>query len=616
MKHLLRVLQYTGPYAGLVILAVFSAMGVAALSAASIGAIQPVFDVLLTPSGSPLPIHLPETLKPWIGGYWEAFQRISHENRITLISLLAGLLLVAVIIRGFLMYLHKYLSAYLAERVMMDVREQLYAHLHTLSLGFFTKRSTGEIMARVTYDVETIGRMVVTLLENALKEPLHILGFLTILVLIKWQFAVLSVLTFPLAVYPIVRFGKKMRSRGTRRQERWAELNTILQETISGVRIVKAFAMEGYEKRRFSGKSHALFKASVRIAKVDALTAPVLEVLGSVGAIGAVWIGSFLVIRDILTPGELMAFLAALVAVYQPIRRLGTINNTVQQSLGGVKRVFEFLDMAPEVVEAEDAVPLPRMHHSLTFKGVSFSYDQENLVLKGIDFTVTLGEVVAIVGASGVGKTTLVNLIPRFYDPTEGAVLIDGHDLRTVTLKSLRDQIGIVTQETILFDDTIFNNIAYGRQGVPREQVLEAARIANAREFIEELPEGFETRIGEGGIKLSGGQRQRIAIARAVLKDPAILILDEATSALDAESERLVQEALERLMKDRTTFIIAHRLSTVIRADRILVLEEGRIVEEGTHAELLARKGVYFRLYQSQLAGEGGKDGTGTHPRD
>ncbi|MFN3476980.1 MAG: ABC transporter ATP-binding protein, partial [Candidatus Methylomirabilales bacterium] len=299
---------------------------------------------------------------------------------------------------------------------------------------------------------------------------------------------------------------------------------------------------------------------------------------------------------------ELMAFLGALASLYQPIRRLSGVNNNIQKGLAGVKRVFELLDLHPDVAEAPDAVELPRMKEGIAFRKVSFSYDDDGHdVLKGINFSAKLGEIVAIVGSSGVGKTTLVNLIPRFYDPSEGGIEIDGVDIRNVTLKSLRDQMGIVTQDTILFDDTVFRNIAYGRRNVTREAVRRAAEAANALEFIEKLPQGFETRIGERGVRLSGGERQRIAIARAILKDPPILILDEATSALDAESERLVQEALERLMQNRTTFLIAHRLSTIIRADKILVLEDGRIVEAGTHAELLARRGVYWKLYQNQL---------------
>jgi subfamily B ATP-binding cassette protein MsbA len=473
--------------------------------------------------------------------------------------------------------------------------------VQTLPLRFFTQRQTGEIMSRFSADIETLGDASTELFRNALKEPLNILGFVVLLLMIKWQLAVLCLIILPVAMFPIVKFGAKIRRRGTRVQEWRAEVSTILQETISGIRIVKAFGMEEYEKGRYREASDQVFRSFMRIWRVDALTSPVLEVLGGIGIIIAFGVGGYLVIIKSLTPGAFMAFLGALGSLYPPVRRIGQINNVVQRGMAGLARVFELMDTQPEILDRSDAVTLGRMQEEIQFQNVSFGYETDRLVLQGISFTAKLGEIVAIVGSSGVGKTTLVNLIPRFYDPTSGLITIDGMDIRRVTIRSLRDQMGIVTQDTILFDDTVFNNIAYGRREVSAEKVVEAARVANAEEFIQALPTGYQTRIGERGVRLSGGQKQRLAIARAILKNPPILILDEATSALDVESERLVQEALDRLMENRTTFVIAHRLSTIIKADAILVLDEGRLLEQGTHAELLASGGVYSRLYQSQI---------------
>jgi subfamily B ATP-binding cassette protein MsbA len=451
--------------------------------------------------------------------------------------------------------------------------------------------------------VESLGDASTELFRNALREPLNIIALIALLFLIKWQLALLSLLVLPVAILPIAKFGAKIRRRGTRVQEWRARLNTILQETVSGVRIVKAFGMEEYEKRRYWDASDQVFTSIMRIWRVDALTSPVLEVLGSVGIIVAVWVGGYLVFTRSLTPGAFMAFLGALVSLYQPVKRISQINNIIQKGMAGAARVFELLDLRSEVTERPDAEVLGRMQEGVQFHNVSFAYGSDRVVLQGVSFSAKLGEIVAIVGSSGAGKTTLVNLVPRFYDPISGMITIDGREISRVTIRSLREQMGIVTQDTILFDDTVFNNIAYGQREVAPDRVVEAARIANAEQFIEALPEGYETRIGERGVRLSGGQKQRIAIARAILKNPPLLILDEATSALDAESEWLVQEALDRLMENRTTFVIAHRLSTIIRADRILVLDAGRLVEQGTHAELMARGGVYSRLYQSQLTG-------------
>ncbi|HLC21875.1 MAG TPA: ABC transporter ATP-binding protein [Candidatus Methylomirabilis sp.] len=576
---------------------------IALLNAVSIGSLQPIFDGLFAPEGGGSGISLPAPVRAVLGNRLVQLQEFLQAHRISVLTFIGAALFLVFLAKGALSYLQQLQMRYVSERVQRDIRNDLYVHLQTLSLGFFTRRSTGEIMSRLTSDVESLGDASTEVFRNALREPLNIVGFIALLFLIKWQLALLSLLVLPVAILPIVKFGAKIRRRGTRVQERRAELNTILQETISGVRIVKAFAMEEYEKRRYSVASDQVFKAIMRIVRVDALTSPVLEVLGSVGIVVAVWVGGHLVFSKSLTPGAFMAFLGALASLYQPVKRVSQTNNNIQRGMAGVKRVFELMDAQSEVAERPDAVTLGRMQEAVGFHNVSFAYEPDRLVLQGVRFTAKLSEIVAIVGSSGAGKTTLVNLIPRFYDPTSGSITVDGVDISRVTIRSLREQMGIVTQDTILFDDTVFNNIAYGQREVSPDKVINAARIANAEEFIHALPEGYATRIGERGVRLSGGQKQRIAIARAILKNPPILILDEATSALDAESERLVQEALDRLMQNRTTFVIAHRLSTIIRADKILVLEGGCLVEQGTHAELIARGGVYSRLYETSHRG-------------
>ncbi len=602
LQQFLRVLRCAAPYRARVILAVVSLILIAVLNAVSIGSLQPIFDGLFAAEGVGSGISLPDPIKALLGERLARLQAFLQAHRISTLTFIGGALFFVFVAKGALIYIQQLQLRYVAEGIQRDIRNDLYAHLHALSLGFFTRRSTGEIMSRLSSDVESLGDASTELFRNALREPFNIVGLIVLLFLIKWQLALLSLLVLPVAILPIVKFGSKIRRRGTHVQEGRAELNTILQETISGVRIVKAFGMEEYERRRYRHASERLFKAVMRIAKVDALTSPVLEVLGSVGIVVAIWVGGYLVFSKSLTPGAFMAFLGALASLYQPVKRISQINNNIQRGMAGAARVFEIMDLRSDLVEQPDAVTLGRMQEGIRFHNVSFAYGSERTVLRGISFGAKLGEIVAVVGSSGAGKSTMVNLIPRFYDPTEGVITIDGVDIARATLSSLRAQMGIVTQDTILFDDTILNNIAYGQRDVASHLVVEAARIANADEFIEALPARYETRIGERGVRLSGGEKQRIAIARAILKNPPILILDEATSALDAESERLVQEALDRLMQNRTTFVIAHRLSTVIRADKILVLDAGCCVEHGTHPELMALGGVYCRLYNTQFA--------------
>ena len=601
MKEYLRLLRYSWPYRGWIALSVACLFVTSLLNAVSVASLQPAFDALFGGGMMRQSLSLPPVLASWLGKWGGKAQAFMQTHQMSVLTFLAWFLLVVLVLKALVNYGSVYIMRYVTERIMVDIREELYGHLHALSLGFFIRKNTGEIISRVTADVDAVGGSVTDLFRNALREPFTIVGLVFLLFVIHWKLALASLLIFPMTVIPIVKFGRKIHRRGTRVLERRAELGTIMQEGITGIRIVQAFGMEEYERARFRAKNRELFQAVMRIMRVDALSGPVMEILEAVGIVAAVWLGGYLVFRGELTPGGFMGFIAALASLYVPIKRLSAVNNNIQRGMAGAHRVFELLDVQPEVRERAGARPLPPVKEAVRFERVGFAYEAGRAILEQVDFRAKVGEIVAIVGASGAGKSTLVNLVPRFFDPTAGRILLDGMDIREATLASLRGQIGMVTQETILFDDTIANNIAYGQPAAGQEaRVREAARLANAEEFIQTLANGYATQIGEKGVRLSGGQRQRIAIARAILKNPPILILDEATSALDAESEHLVQEALERLMRDRTTFVIAHRLSTIIHADKILVLDGGRLAESGTHHELMAACGTYFRLYQNQ----------------
>jgi subfamily B ATP-binding cassette protein MsbA len=504
------------------------------------------------------------------------------------------------LLKGIFNYLQAYLMNFVGLRVVADLRAKLYDHLQTLSLSFFNKTPTGILISRITNDVNLIQASVSNVITGLLKDVFTIISLIGVVFYQNWKLAIIGVIVFPLATLPIKEFGKRLRKFSRRSQEQMGSITTFLHETITGNRIVKAFNMEEYEKRRFVQENDRFFRTVFKRARIRALSHPLMELIGGVGVACVIWVGGYSVIGGEMTPGTFFSFMAALFMLYNPIRDLNKVNLEIQEGLAAATRVYELLDTLPDIKDDAGAVPLLPISKGIDFQNVTFKYDGEP-VLKDISFHVRTGEVIAIVGMSGAGKTSLVNLLPRFYDIEEGRILFDGCDIRKVTLQSLRDQIGLVTQQTILFNDTVRNNVAYGSQGRTDQEMIEAAKAANAHDFIMRLEQGYDTLIGEQGAKLSGGERQRLSIARALLKNAPILILDEATSSLDSDSEAEVQKALDRLMENRTVFVIAHRLSTIRNADRILVLSSGVLVEEGNHDELMARQGEYHRLHELQF---------------
>ena len=508
------------------------------------------------------------------------------------------------LLKGICNYIQTILMNFIGLRIVTDLRNKLYEQIQKQSLSFFTQHPTGLLMSRITNDVASIQNAVSDVVTSMVKDSFTIVSLVCVIFYTDWKLAFIAMIIFPLTIYPISEFGKKIRKVTTSTQITMATLSSLLQETISGTRIVKAFGMEKYENERFAGENERFFKLNMKAVTVKALSHPLMEFLGGLGIAAVIFYGGYSVLEGKSTPGTFFSFLTAVLMLYEPVKRLTTVNNTINQGIAGAERVFSIIDLAPDIEDKPNAAELPPVGRGIDIEKVTFRYETIS-VLKKIQLSIKAGEVIAFVGMSGGGKTSLVNLIPRFYDVSEGRILIDGHDIRDVSLQSLRRQLAIVTQQTILFNDTVKNNIAYGSFEKSEDDIISAAKAANAHDFIMKMPKGYDTNIGELGTKISGGEKQRLSIARAILKNAPILILDEATSSLDTEAEMEVQDALDNLMKGRTTLVIAHRLSTIRNADRIVVLVNGEIVEEGDHETLMKKQGEYFRLYNLQFKDEG-----------
>ena len=611
MKDLLRLVGYVRPYWRRLAAAIVSAGFTSICVLALLGLIQPILDEVLpnapaAPRATAGRAHLLDQVRRMLGTDTmksvlpDSWSRIVQGGSFGTAVLIAILVVVLIALKGVFTYANEYMTRWTGLMAVRDLRADLYARIQRQSLAFFSENSTGHLLSRVLGDVGRLQRLVSDSLAEVFRLVSYVIGQVAWLFFLNPRLAAFTLIFLPLVGFPVARVGRRLKEASRRSMAKMGDASLIMKEGISGTRIVQAFGMEAFEVDRFEAALDRVQRADKRAARLQSITGPIMELVAALGGSILFAYAASRIAEGKLTAGECGTFAVALWLTFQSIRNLAKINNDVQQSMAAAKRVFEIMDLPPAVVDRPGVPDLPPFEDRIEFRQVDFAYGKAP-VLHGVDVTVRRGQVVALVGGSGAGKSTLVNLIPRFWDVTGGAVLIDGHDVRDVTLASLRGQIGLVTQEVILFDGTVRTNIAYGRSDAPIDRVQAAARAAHAHEFITALPQGYDTPLGESGHRLSQGQRQRLSIARAIMKDSPILILDEATSSLDSESEREVQAALENLMQGRTVLVIAHRLSTIRRADLILVLDRGRIVERGTHADLLAGSGVYARLHALQF---------------
>ncbi|WP_226989178.1 ABC transporter ATP-binding protein [Desulfuromonas sp. TF] len=565
-----RLLRYSRPYAARVLFSMAASLLVAGSDVAAAKLVQPLIDRVITAGN--------------------AF----------LVNIVPMVVIGLAVVKGASRYVQEYLIKTAGQMVVQDIRNDLYEHSISLSMGYYARNSTGNLMSRILNDVGILQRSAADVLVDGLREGFTLIGLTALVFYNDWRLATLAFLVLPVSVLPASIIGRKIKDNTRRGQATLGSLTGMLQETMSGIKVIKAFGTEESENQRFRKENLSFYRFMRKVLKYDSAAAPVVEILASFGVAAVFWYGINRVLAGAMTQGELFSFSAAILMMYTPVKRLTKVGNTIQKSLGAAERVFEVMDEVPEISDAPDAVSIGRARGEVVFDRVVFSYGEEP-VLKDFVLSADPGEVVALVGPSGAGKSTVVGLLSRFYDPQQGAIRIDGRDIRRITLESLKRNIALVDQETFLFHDTIRNNIRYGSPDADDAAVEEAARLAYADEFIRLLPHGYETSIGDRGVRLSGGQRQRLCIARAILRDAPVLILDEATSALDTESEAMVQQALANLMRNRTTFVIAHRLSTIMHADKIVVLDAGRVEQAGTHQELLQSGGLYQKLYEIQF---------------
>ena len=570
-----RILSYSRPYFGLIAIGLILASVISAMNGATAWLVKPVLDDIFL------------------------------AKDMTMLKLLPLAVVIVYLVKGFAEYVQACIMRSVGQKIITRLRYELYEHINSMSMSFFERIPSAVLMARITNDVKNLSAVSSKVIADLARETTTLMALLVVIFWRDYQLASVSIFVLPLSAIPMVKIGQKLKKLSRKRQEKIAQINTLLQETFVGTKIVKAFCMEDAENTKFGRMNRQLYRLVMKSVRADEITSPLIEFLGSACLAVVIWYGGYQVIVGNTTPGTFFSFIAALFLMYRPIRKFSKMNNIVQDAMASAERVFSILDTPEDIKEHEDAIELPKLKKKLEFRNLNFQYNEKDgLVLKDINLEIVKGEMVALVGMSGAGKSTLANLIPRFYDATSGSILIDGMDIRKYKIGSLRKNIGIVTQESILFNDSVRYNIAYGRADCPEDEIVQAAKDAYAHDFIMELPQGYNSIIGERGSRLSGGQRQRIAIARALLKNPDILILDEATSDLDTESEYYVQKALENLMKTRTTLVIAHRLSTVINADKILVFDKGRLVDMGHHEELIKRDGIYKVLFERQFGKE------------
>lgn len=614
MKIFLRILNYVKPFWKHLAIAIVSIFVFAFMNGLSIYLTMPLLDVLFKQKNSEViekvtsssnSSFIPDWIYTIVDEISISFQSYVLSGEISDVLLKISLLIViAFALKNIFSYISKYFIAYVEQGIIRNLRNELFKHIHNLPMNFFKNEKTGNLISRFTSDVGIIQQSITAVFLNLFQDPITILVFFGIAFSISWKLTLVSLLTVPLSIIIIGFIGSLLRKQSYKLQKKLGTIVDVLHETISGVKIVKAFGMEEYENIRFQSETKKYFKIILKNVRLRNISSPTTEIIAVIlGAVILYYGGRLVLIEGEIKASEFMVFLFAIFQMMPPMKQMSQLNNKIQESIGAGMRIFEILDIKPDIKNIKNPVPLKSFESEIKFVDVTFSYsDSPEKILDNVNFTAKKGEIIAFVGSSGAGKTTLVDLIPRFFDSTDGKILIDGIDIKDVKIEDLRNHMGIVTQETILFNETVFKNIAYGLSDIPKERVVEVAKVANAHEFIEEMPNGYDTIVGERGTKISGGQRQRLSIARALLKNPPIMIFDEATSALDNESEVLVQEAIEHLMKERTTFVIAHRLSTIRNADKIIVLDKGKIVQQGKHDELLADEaGIYNKLYELQF---------------